>query len=409
MNEQFLACLAVTIGGGLGSLARYGVTLVSVRLWGEAFPWGTLGINVVGSFVIGIFFTLTLAEGMFPAGANTRLLVITGICGGFTTFSAFSLQTLQLIHEREYGPAFVYVAASVLLCLTAVALGYFLGETAGVSRAAAERIPLLAVAPRLETLDACLNAAEQVAPAFKASAIVALHVRNDPSRFVATSEELLTDHEAQRLRLEEQGRAEAMRREVEAWNASPQLPAKVSFLDLNTDLGAALYDHAANADLVILGKALGSSAVEDREALTVALFELRRPVLLVPANWRGSLGKTICIAWKPTPQAKEAVAAAEPLLKAASSVTILAGYRAAQADTTEVEGALAAMNITPKTEAFPIGAASVGRTLLDRAKNLGADLLVLGAYSHSRLREAVLGGVTRDVLAQADIPIFLVH
>lgn len=113
--------VAVTIGSALGGLARY---LVSNAIPSEDFPWATLFINIVGSFVIGFFATLTAVEGRLPASPEIRVFVMAGICGGFTTFSAFSLQALDLVREQELGAAAGYVLGSVALCLLAVWLGY---------------------------------------------------------------------------------------------------------------------------------------------------------------------------------------------------------------------------------------------------------------------------------------------
>jgi CrcB protein len=118
------ASLWVALGGALGSVGRYWTGVWVARWLGEAFPWGTLAINILGSFVIGGFATLTLGDGALPASLNTRLFVMTGICGGYTTFSAFSLQTLALAREGHWNWALFYVAASLLLCLAAVTAGH---------------------------------------------------------------------------------------------------------------------------------------------------------------------------------------------------------------------------------------------------------------------------------------------
>src|SRR3954449_3659299 len=94
-----IAYLWVGLGSALGGMARYGFGLLASRLWGDAFPWGTVIINVVGSFVIGFFGGLTLPDGPMPANPNLRTFVMVGICGGFTTFSSFSLQTLTLARD----------------------------------------------------------------------------------------------------------------------------------------------------------------------------------------------------------------------------------------------------------------------------------------------------------------------
>ena len=118
------AYLWVAIGSALGGVARHWCTLVATKWLGTAFPWGTLFINILGSFIIGLFFTLTGVDGRFDATANAKVFVMVGICGGYTTFSAFSLQTLALALEGQWLRAGAYVLASVVLCLIAVWAGY---------------------------------------------------------------------------------------------------------------------------------------------------------------------------------------------------------------------------------------------------------------------------------------------
>ena len=115
--------LWIAIGGALGSVARYWCAIVASRLFGEAFPWGTLIVNIVGSFIIGFFATLTGPDGRFVAGTLVRQFVMIGICGGYTTFSAFSIQTLDLIQDGEWLRAGANIVGSVVLCLIAVWLG----------------------------------------------------------------------------------------------------------------------------------------------------------------------------------------------------------------------------------------------------------------------------------------------
>jgi CrcB protein len=120
--------LWVALGGALGSMARFWLSTVMAALTGPRFPWGTLLINVVGSFVIGWFGALTMADGRLAVPGDIRLFVLVGICGGFTTFSSFSLQTLELLNGGEVLPAAFYVVASVVLCLAFVWLGVMAGR-----------------------------------------------------------------------------------------------------------------------------------------------------------------------------------------------------------------------------------------------------------------------------------------
>ncbi len=122
------ASLLVALGGALGSLGRYWTGVWMASWLGESFPWGTLAINGLGSFIIGFVATLTLADGMLPASANARLFVMAGLCGGYTTFSAFSLQTLALARDGRWPAALAYVALSLILCLAAVTAGFLAGR-----------------------------------------------------------------------------------------------------------------------------------------------------------------------------------------------------------------------------------------------------------------------------------------
>ncbi len=118
-----LMYLTVALGGGLGSIARYFLSGMVAHAFGETFPWGTLVVNVTGSFIIGFFGTLTGPDGRMLVGGTTRQFVMVGICGGFTTFSSFSLQTLNLMNDGEWLQAGGNVVGSVALCLFFVWLG----------------------------------------------------------------------------------------------------------------------------------------------------------------------------------------------------------------------------------------------------------------------------------------------
>jgi len=116
--------LCIALGAGLGGVLRYAVSGVAVRLGAVSFPYGTLFINVAGSAFIGFFATLTGADGRVLVAPNTRLFVMTGICGGFTTFSTFSLETLRLLQDRQYAAAASNITASIALCLLGVWAGH---------------------------------------------------------------------------------------------------------------------------------------------------------------------------------------------------------------------------------------------------------------------------------------------
>jgi CrcB protein len=114
----------VAVGSALGGMARYWCSGVVANSVGETFPWGTLVVNATGSFVIGFFATLTSPDGRLFVGGTARQFVMVGVCGGYTTFSSFSLQTLNLVHEGEMLRAGGNIVLSVALCLLGVWLGH---------------------------------------------------------------------------------------------------------------------------------------------------------------------------------------------------------------------------------------------------------------------------------------------
>lgn len=116
--------VCVAAGSVFGGIARYCVALVLAT--GTGFPWATLFVNVTGSFVIGCYATLSGSSGHRPASVQQRLFVMTGFCGGYTTFSAFSLETLMLVRAGMARTALVYVAVSVVTWLLAVWLGHIM-------------------------------------------------------------------------------------------------------------------------------------------------------------------------------------------------------------------------------------------------------------------------------------------
>ncbi len=124
----------IALGGALGSVLRFWLSGLVAAQVGETFPWGTLAINVTGSFVIGFFATLSGPDGRAFVSAETRQFVMTGICGGYTTFSSFSLQTLNLARGGEWLRAGGNITGSVVLCLAAVWLGHLLAATLNTQR-----------------------------------------------------------------------------------------------------------------------------------------------------------------------------------------------------------------------------------------------------------------------------------
>lgn len=116
----------IAVGSAIGGIARFWCSGVAARLIGETFPWGTLIVNVVGSFIIGFVATFTAPDGRWFIGSTARLGIMAGFCGGYTTFSSFSIQTLNLLTAGQPLYAAANIGASVTLCILAVWAGHLL-------------------------------------------------------------------------------------------------------------------------------------------------------------------------------------------------------------------------------------------------------------------------------------------
>jgi CrcB protein len=124
----------IAVGSGLGGGVRLLCADLATLAFGAGFPWGILFINVTGSFAIGFFFTLTGPDGRLLVSSTARQFVMTGLCGGYTTFSAFSLDTLNLLRDGRMLAAGANAGLSVALCLLAVWLGHLLAARLSRSR-----------------------------------------------------------------------------------------------------------------------------------------------------------------------------------------------------------------------------------------------------------------------------------
>ncbi|QWK76970.1 fluoride efflux transporter CrcB [Ochrobactrum sp. BTU1] len=125
--EQMQGTIVVAIGGALGSVLRYwfAIWLTPVS---KDLPWGTIVVNIIGSFAIAFFGAMTMASSRFEVPEIWRIAFMVGICGGFTTFSSFSVQTFELLRLGMPGRALMNVGISLFVCLAATALGYVVGQ-----------------------------------------------------------------------------------------------------------------------------------------------------------------------------------------------------------------------------------------------------------------------------------------
>ena len=126
MSSSLSMWASVALGGAAGASARYGIAALMVRFMGPNFPWGTLTVNVAGSLAMGLLIEALALR--FSISPELRVMLVTGFLGGFTTFSAFSLDTANMIERHAYGPAAAYVLSSVLLSVGALFAGLIIGR-----------------------------------------------------------------------------------------------------------------------------------------------------------------------------------------------------------------------------------------------------------------------------------------
>ena len=141
MNLPFKLYLVVLVGSAIGGLARFILSGLIGSQFGETFPWGTIVVNITGSFVIGVVAGLSEPGGRVAMSPAMRLFLMTGMCGGYTTFSAFSLQTFTLLNEGQWGKATCNVVGSVALCGLATWLGFLAASAINPAQAAGRARP----------------------------------------------------------------------------------------------------------------------------------------------------------------------------------------------------------------------------------------------------------------------------
>lgn len=164
------------------------------------------------------------------------------------------------------------------------------------------------------------------------------------------------------------------------------------------------------ADLIVLARSAPTGEGGLSTTFDAALFDSGRPVLLLPANGEIDFGATVAIAWDRSRESARAVSLALPFLAKAKKVVILTAREAdTDAEPSELVHYLAAHGVQARTWAFTPHTGAIGDALLSEAQQAGADLLVMGGYGHSRLRELILGGATRGVLAKASLPVLMAH
>lgn len=400
----------IGLGGAIGSILRAWLGTVMVTLTGPTFPWGTILINIVGSFVIGFFGTLTATDGRFAVPFDMRTFVMVGVCGGFTTFSSFSLQTLELARDGRAGQALGNVALSMVLCLASVAAGYSLAlairtsHLAAISDAAPGTMSssTLVALHRPESVPGMLAVAGQLMAA-EGGRTTALVIDGPVLADLQPTEEVLTRERQQAISDQRRNWAVAMRGTLDRWVLKERAEGhEARWIEVRGDGALAVAEHGRGAHLLLLEQKRGDKTARAR--IHAALVRSGRPVLLVPAGTAPPLGHIVAVAWHDA-RARGAIRTARPLLSKAERVVVLR-----IGDAAEDAGLAEAFEGRPfEVVTAPIPHDDVGAQLVSMAHEAGADLLVMGSYSHGSLHEKLFDGATEGVLRSADLPVLMQH
>jgi protein CrcB len=404
--------LWIGLGGAIGSIGRAWLAVTVARITGPQFPWGTILINILGSFVIGFFGTLTASDSRYSVPTDARAFVMVGICGGFTTFSSFSLQTLELARDGRVAQALGNVGLSVVLCLLAVAAGHYGAAAMPRTQMAAASAGgdgmgevVVAVLNRPREAETLLDAATRLLEIGGGGRLMALAVRLPPAATILPSEEVLTASREESIQSEQENWAGQLRSVVDDWaSRARQHRVQTDLVNVEGDAASIVTDYARRADAIVVARPGAHDTERMRDCMHAALFDTESPVLVVPPGFQGPLGQVVAIAWKNDERAVKAVRASLPVLRHARQIHVLCA-----GDSAEMPAILKDHGITAELHVVVDGKGSTGTRLLAAAHEVGADLLVLGAFAHGRWREMVFGGVTRTMLAEADVPLLIRH
>lgn len=408
--------LWIALGGALGSASRAWVAVTMLKIIGPQFPWGTVLINIVGSFIIGFFGTLTASDGRFGAPSDIRAFVMVGICGGFTTFSSFSLQTLDLLRDGRPGQALGNIALSVALCLLSVAAGHYGAAAVNGSSIRIHAMGkksmgdvIVTLLDKPESASGLLAAAGRLLEIRGGGRIEVVAVRTPPLSTIMPTEEVLTADREAEIRAEQENWAGQLKAVLESWLPRAQAPGiQAEWVDVEGDAAKIVAEYGRRSEMVVVASRVPHEGERARLALHAAVFDTGHPVLIVPPGVPSTFGRVVAIAWKDDERAPKAVLSSLPYLKQAEQLHLL---RTAEADNAsgELPDLFREHGLDVQLQVVPAHDGPAGERLLAAAHQVGADLLVMGAYAHGEWREAIFGGVTRYMLSHADLALFIQH
>ncbi|MBV8521687.1 MAG: universal stress protein [Acetobacteraceae bacterium] len=269
---------------------------------------------------------------------------------------------------------------------------------------------ILAIVEHPELANRTLAAAGCLSQLMGHARIDVLGIRTPPEATIMPSEEVLTRSQERQIREREERRLAGLRRVFDAWAGKVQSATmQLKWFDVEGLPDVVVQEWGRRADVIVLKRPSGPDRVSERGAIHAALFETDRPVLVVPPERApSSFGRRLAIAWRDDKFTIRAVLAALRFATQADHVFILAGVRQGT-PAPAIPDIFIEHGVEAELLLLPIGSQPFGEALLAKAHELGADMLVLGAFVHNPARRLILGGVTRTILERADLPVLMRH
>jgi len=267
---------------------------------------------------------------------------------------------------------------------------------------------VLALLTRTETAPTVLAAAERLGVLVGGARIEAMVMRILPISTILVTEEILTKEQEKQIRDNEHARAAALRRIFDACASKQGMPKEPLWIDEEGVTEMLVKTRGQRADYIVIGKPEAHAERGELDALHAALFATERPVLMVPPLARAEFGKIIAIAWREDKFTMHALLAGLRCNAQAEQMHVLMGHRASDPPP-RIPDVLVEHDIDVTGHELPIGKEIFGAQLLATAHAVHADLLVMGAYVHSAWHNMLFGGVTKYILAHADMPVLMRH
>ncbi|EHH68966.1 CrcB family protein [Gluconobacter morbifer] len=299
--------LLIALGGAIGSVGRAWVGAVLAPVTGSALPWPTVFINIVGSFIIAYVGMLTAADSRFAGSPELRAFLMVGICGGFTTFSSFTQQTLDLLRDGRPAAAFGNIVLSVMACLLAAMAGYALATQTRVSGLASPTrtasltspVPTVLALRDPRTAEGTLRSVRTLVGPQSPIGLLAFDTPLEDNPLLDNTESFSSILSPARLR--------TMKQQNSLWSESLKerlRPAgqPVSWTEVRGDGSTVVQEQARTAGLVVLEHDPVHTHYA-RRRLAASLLRASRPTLLLPAGRQSDIGRSIALITHPEDRA----------------------------------------------------------------------------------------------------------